>query len=142
MFIVIVVAALWMANQLQVHQQEMTYTAFVNEVEDGNVRDVYISQNSAVPTGTVSVTLKDDGTTRTVNVSDVDKVEELLQSNEIDYGMSDVPRESMISTILIPLLITMCGVFLLFFLMNRQGRGLQCKGNEFRKEPCEDDHAE
>ena len=121
MFIVIVVAALWMANQLQVHQQEMTYTAFVNEVEDGNVRDVYISQNSAVPTGTVSVTLKDDGTTRTVNVSDVDKVEELLQSNEIDYGMSDVPRESMISTILIPLLITMCGVFLLFFLMNRQG---------------------
>ena len=133
MFIVIVVAALWMANQLQVHQQEMTYTAFVNEVEDGNVRDVYISQNSAVPTGTVSVTLKDDGTTRTVNVSDVDKVEELLQSNEIDYGMSDVPRESMISTILIPLLITMCGVFLLFFLMNRQGGGSNAKAMNFGK---------
>ena len=133
MFIVIVVAALWMANQLQVHQQEMTYTAFVNEVEDGNVRDVYISQNSAVPTGTVSVTLKDDGTTRTVNVSDVDKVDELLQSNEIDYGMSDVPRESMISTILIPLLITMCGVFLLFFLMNRQGGGSNAKAMNFGK---------
>ena len=133
MFIVIVVAALWMANQLQVHQQEMTYTAFVNEVEDGNVRDVYISQNSAVPTGTVSVTLKDDGTTRTVNVSDVDKVEELLQSNEVDYGMSDVPRESMISTILIPLLITMCGVFLLFFLMNRQGGGSNAKAMNFGK---------
>ena len=28
MFIVIVVAALWMANQLQIHQQEMSYTSF------------------------------------------------------------------------------------------------------------------
>ena len=79
MFIVIVVAALWMANQLQMHQQEMSYTRFVTEVEEGNVKDVYINQNSAVPTGTVTVTLEGEDTTRTVNVSDVEKVETLLQ---------------------------------------------------------------
>ena len=61
MFIVIVVAALWMASRMQVHRQEMTYTDFVSEVEEGNVSDVYIDQNSAVPTGTVSFMLDDTG---------------------------------------------------------------------------------
>ena len=82
-FIVIVAVVLWMANQLQMHQQEMSYSAFESEVEDGNVTNVYINQNSAVPTGTVSVTLKDDDTARRVNVSDVREVQELLDENNI-----------------------------------------------------------
>ena len=133
MFIVIVVAALWMANQLQIHQQEMSYTSFVKEVEEGNVTEAYINQNSAVPTGTVTVTLKGEDAARTVNVSDVEKVEILLQENDIDYGMSDVPRESMLTTIAIPLLITLCGVMLLFFLMNRQNGGANAKAMNFGK---------
>lgn len=133
MFIVIVVAALWMANQLQIHQQEMSYTSFVEEVEEGNVTKAYINQNSAVPTGTVTVTLKGEDAARTVNVSDVEKVESLLQENDIDYGMSDVPRESMFTTIAIPLLITLCGVMLLFFLMNRQNGGANAKAMNFGK---------
>src|SRR5699024_5852692 len=90
-----------MANQLQMHQQEMSYSAFESEVEDGNVTNVYINQNSAVPTGTVSVTLKDDDTARRVNVSDVREVQKLLDEHKIDYGMSDVPRESIIDLVLI-----------------------------------------
>ena len=133
MFIVIVVAALWMANQLQIHQQEMSYTSFVKEVEEGNVTEAYINQNSAVPTGTVTVTLKGEDAARTVNVSDVEKVEILLKENDIDYGMSDVPRESMLTTIAIPLLITLCGVMLLFFLMNRQNGGANAKAMNFGK---------
>ena len=133
MFIVIVVAALWMANQLQIHQQEMSYTSFVEEVEEENVTEAYINQNSAVPTGTVTVTLKGEDAARTVNVSDVEKVESLLQENDIDYGMSDVPRESMFTTIAIPLLITLCGVMLLFFLMNRQNGGANAKAMNFGK---------
>ena len=52
-----------------------------------NVSDVYINQNSAVPTGTVSVTLKDDGNTRKVNVSDVEQVEKLLTENQVEYRL-------------------------------------------------------
>ena len=132
-FIVIVVIVLWMANQLQMHQQEMSYSTFVSEVEDGNVANVYINQNSAVPTGTLSVTLKDDDATRRVNVSDVKEVQELLDENEVVYGMSDVPRESMMTTILIPVLVALGGVFLIFFLMNRQGNGANAKAMNFGK---------
>ena len=91
-FVVILVVVLWMANQLQMHQQEMTYTSFVSAVQGKNVSDVYINQNSAVPTGTVSVTLKDDGNTRKVNVSDVEQVEKLLTENQVEYRLSDVPK--------------------------------------------------
>ena len=132
-FIVIVVIVLWMANQLQMHQQEMSYSTFVAEVEDGNVANVYINQNSAVPTGTLSVTLKDDDAARRVNVSDVKEVQELLDENEVVYGMSDVPRESMMTTILIPVLVALGGVFLIFFLMNRQGNGANAKAMNFGK---------
>ena len=132
-FIVIVVAVLWMANQLQMHQQEMSYSTFVSEVEDGNVANVYINQNSAVPTGTLSVTLKDDEAARRVNVSDVREVQELLDENEVLYGMSDVQKESMMTTILIPVLVALGGVFLIFFLMNRQGGGANAKAMNFGK---------
>ena len=133
LFVLLVVAALWMASQMQMHQQDMTYSAFVQEVEDENVADIYINQNSEVPTGTVTVTLRSDGSSRTVNVSDVNEVKDFLDENGVVYGMSDVPHQSMLTVILIPLLITMAGVFLIFFLMNRQGGGANAKAMNFGK---------
>ena len=132
-FVVILVVVLWMANQLQMHQQEMTYTSFVSAVQEKNVSDVYINQNSAVPTGTVSVTLKDDGNTRKVNVSDVEQVEKLLTENQVEYRLSDVPKDSMLTTVIVPMLITLGGVFLIFFLMSRQNGGGNSKAMNFGK---------
>ena len=132
-FVVILVVVLWMANQLQMHQQEMTYTSFVSAVQEKNVSDVYINQNSAVPTGTVSVTLKDDGNTRKVNVSDVEQVENLLTENQVEYRLSDVPKDSMLTTVVVPMLITLGGVFLIFFLMSRQNGGGNSKAMNFGK---------
>ena len=132
-FVVILVVVLWMANQLQMHQQEMTYTSFVSAVQGKNVSDVYINQNSAVPTGTVSVTLKDDGNTRKVNVSDVEQVEKLLTENQVEYRLSDVPKDSMLTTVVVPMLITLGGVFLIFFLMSRQNGGGNSKAVNFGK---------
>ena len=132
-FVVILVVVLWMANQLQMHQKEMTYTSFVSAVQEKNVSDVYINQNSAVPTGTVSVTLKDDGNTRKVNVSDVEQVEKLLTENQVEYRLSDVPKDSMLTTVVVPMLITLGGVFLIFFLMSRQNGGGNSKAMNFGK---------
>ena len=132
-FVVILVLVLWMGNQLQMHQQEMTYTSFVSAVQEKNVSDVYINQNSAVPTGTVSVTLKDDGNTRKVNVSDVEQVEKLLTENQVEYRLSDVPKDSMLTTVVVPMLITLGGVFLIFFLMSRQNGGGNSKAMNFGK---------
>ena len=133
MFIVIVAAVLWMASQLQMHQQEMTWSEFVSEVEDDNVTDVYIEQSRAVPTGIVTLELKDDNSTRKVNVSNVEEVEVFCDENGLSYRLEPVPQESVLSTVLLPVLITMGGIALIFFLMNRQGGGANAKAMNFGK---------
>ena len=133
MFVVIVAAALWMAGRMQMHRQEMAYTDFVTMVEDKNVTDVYIDLNSAVPTGTVSFMLKDEEGTRVVNVSDVEEVKDLLDDNKVKYSLSAIPEESILTAVLLPLLITLGGVFLIFWLMNRQNGGANAKAMSFGK---------
>ena len=122
-----------MANKVQMHQQEISYATFVKEVEAGNVTAADIRQNSAVPTGRVTLSLKDDSSVRSLNVSDVGKVEEFLQENDVKYSLEDVPKESIIMSAVLPSLITLCGIFFLFMLMNRQNGGTNSKAMNFGK---------
>ena len=133
LFILIIGGILWMANKVQMHQQEISYSTFVKEVEAGNVTAADIRQNSAVPTGRVTLSLKDDSSVRRLNVSDVGKVEEFLQENDVKYSLEDVPKESIIMSAVLPSLITLCGIFLLFMLMNRQNGGTNSKAMNFGK---------
>ena len=133
LFILIIGGILWMANTVQMHQQEISYSTFVKEVEAGNVTAADIRQNSAVPTGRVTLSLKDDSSVRSLNVSDVGKVEEFLQENDVKYSLEDVPKESIILSAVLPSLITLCGIFLLFMLMNRQNGGTNSKAMNFGK---------
>ena len=131
MFIVIVVAALWMAGRMQMHRQEMGYTDFVSQVRKGSVTNVYIDLNSAVPTGTVSFMLKGEDGARTVNVSDVEEIKSLLDEHDVAYSMSAIPEDSVFTTVFLPLLITLAGVFIIFYLMNRQNGGANTKAMYF-----------
>lgn len=133
LFILIIGGILWMANKVQMHQQEISYSTFVKEVEAGNVTAADIRQNSAVPTGRMTLSLKDDSSVRSLNVSDVGKVEEFLQENDVKYSLEDVPKESIIMSAVLPSLITLCGIFLLFMLMNRQNGGTNSKAMNFGK---------
>lgn len=133
LFILIIGGILWMANKVQMHQQEISYSTFVKEVEAGNVTAADIRQNSTVPTGRVTLSLKDDSSVRSLNVSDVGKVEEFLQENDVKYSLEDVPKESIIMSAVLPSLITLCGIFLLFMLMNRQNGGTNSKAMNFGK---------
>ena len=123
MFIAIVFFALWFTGQMQQRDQEMTYTDFVQQVKDDNVAVAIINQSKSVPTGTVSVTLKSPHSSRVVHVSDVNKAQELLSDHKVKYDILKVPEDTMFTTVVVPVLITMAGVFLIFMLMNRQGGG-------------------
>ena len=77
--------------------------------------------------------LKDTDENRSVNVSNVEKVEKLLDKNEVLYQVSAIPETSMLSSVLLPTVITLGGIMLLFFLMNRQGNGANAKAMNFGK---------
>lgn len=122
-FVALIFFAFWFTNRMQIQQNEMSYADFVQEVQDDQIKSVTISQNKTVPTGVLGVTLKSGDETRTVNVSDVNSVQELLMDYNVKYEMGNVPQDSWIGSTLLPMLLMMGGVFLVFSLMNRQGGG-------------------
>jgi len=136
-FFVVIIAvlfALWFASRIQAQGQEVTYTRFVQEVQDSNISDVTINQNRTVPTGSVSFVLKNSGSAGKVNVSDVNKVQELLSKYDIDYKMPDVAETGIFETTVLPVMLTALVVMFLFMLMNRQaGGGSNAKAMNFGK---------
>lgn len=132
-FMLIIFLALWMTNRMQIKEQEITYPNFVKEIQNDNVKEVTIRPNKAVPTGVVNVTVKDSGTIKQVNVSDVKEVQVLLEKYGINYELRDVPQDSWITSLLAPLIVTLLGVALIFMLMNRQGGGANAKAMNFGK---------
>lgn len=89
-FLIIVFFAMWLMNRVQTRDNEMTYTQFVQNVENEKVDAVTITQNKTVPTGILNVSLKKSTDVKTVFVSDVNTVQDLLVDNHIDYKMSNV----------------------------------------------------
>lgn len=133
-FLVIVLLALWLTSKMQTRENEMTYKAFIQEVEDDNVRQVTINQNKAVPTGVVRVLLKDDDSdVKIVYVSDVNEVQEILKKADVDYQMPNVPEDSWFTTLVMPMLIVLVGVGAVLMVMNRQGGGANSKAMSFGK---------
>lgn len=131
LFVVLIIGAFYFLNRIQLQQQDMSYPEFVRQVEAGNVSDVVVHQNSAVPTGYITLLTKQERMARRVNVSDLNEVRALLDKKQIDYRLMDVEKPSLMLTVLLPSLITLGGVALLFFLMNRQVGGANNKAMNF-----------
>lgn len=133
-FLIVILFAFWLMNRIQTQSNGLTYTQFVKEVKDNNISNALINQNKTVPTGSVTVTLKDDDTAKIVYVSDVNDVQDLLTEYDIDYDMPNVQQDSWLATILLPTLMMMAGILVVFMLMNRQaGGGANAKAMNFGK---------
>ena len=132
-FIAVIFFVLWMTSRVQMHGQEMTFTQFVQEVQDDNVADVVISQNKAVPTGVVTLTLEDSQAAGRVNVSDVNEIQKLLDKNEVEYRLGAVPQDSVLSTTVLPVVLMLVGFMFITMLMNRQSGGANAKAMNFGK---------
>ncbi len=95
---------------------------FVKEMEEGLVVDVEIHPNAQVPTGMLRITLKDNQQ-RSLYVSDVVEIQELVKSYNIDPIVKDVPQENWFITELLPLLMLLVVVVFMFSMMNAQNSG-------------------
>ncbi len=122
-----VFAVLWLTNQFESREHTISWSQFEELVKKDDVSFVVLHQNKSVPTGRLEITLNestdDDDTLRYLYVSDVNEIQDYLKEKNIEYQMTDVPQDGVISTTIVPLMITIIAVFLLFMLMNRQGAG-------------------
>ncbi len=118
-FVLILVAALMMVWYTSNKAVNNVYTRGVFELDlkAGNVTAVEINPNTEVPTGILDIELK-NGEHRELNVTDVNEIQKLLATYDIDPVVQNVPRESVIISYGIPILSIIAIVVLLFFMMS------------------------
>lgn len=132
-FIAVIFFVLWMTSRVQMRGQEITFTQFEQEIKDDNVTEVVINQNKAVPTGVVTLTLRDSRETGRVNVSDVNETQKLLDKNDVEYRISAIPQDSVLSTTVLLVVLMLVGFMFITMMMNRQSGGANAKAMNFGK---------
>ena len=119
LIILFVFGLYWFVGRMTMQQQSYTYEQFITAVEEEQIESVVIEQKKAVPTGTLEVTLKDEGR-KYVNVSDVNEVQDILTEAGItDIEVLAVPEDSLFLTTLLPTLLTIGAIVIVFLIMNR-----------------------
>ena len=105
-----------------VQSDDISYQEYLTALADGSVEKVIINQNQQTPTGEVNLFLK-DGSAKQYYTSDVIEEQHYLQELGIDYTTTDVPRENMVLTILLPIVVSTIAVVILISVMNARSSG-------------------
>ena len=102
---------------------EYTYSEFVADLKDDNIKEIIINQNAEVPTGTLAITFK-SGAKKALYVENVGTVAQYLQEQQVSYFMKDVTRQSFFVSSILPMLIVIIIMIIFFVVMsNRAGGG-------------------
>jgi cell division protease FtsH len=133
--VLLVFMVIYMATSVvRTSSSTYSYSMFCQDLADGNVSYVTISQNSEVPTGRLYVEFKNGDTSRTVYSSDINKDQELLSDNGVSYTLSDVRRLNTWIVILVTAGISIAVVMLIMMFSSRQvGGGSNAKMMNFGK---------
>lgn len=135
--VVFLFAVLWFTNVFENQSDRLTWSEFQTLVTGDNVDSISVIQNKNVPTGHVEIKLKkedkDGKQVRYLYVSDINEVQDYLKENKLDYDMADVPQDTLFSTTILPVLLTLAGVMFIFMMLNRQGGNAGSKAMSFGK---------
>ena len=134
MLVIVLFAVFWFSDRMQSTEQRYTEAMFQEDLKEDNVDSVVINPNKETPTGTLKIYLKDEDYSKSMNVLNTEKVQEILEENGVAYKIADMPKPSVFTTVVLPLVLTVGVVLLLFVLMNRQaGVGANAKAMSFGK---------
>ncbi len=136
-FITIMMLLLFMAIVLpsKMFVERMSSKELVEKLDSGNVVSVTIRPNRETPTGEVVLSMKGQKDEYSAYVSDVREIEEMLKTQDIDYTMENVPQESYMMTVILPVVLTgivFVGIFV-FMNMRAGGGGTNAKMMNFGK---------
>ena len=123
MLVIVLFAVFWFSDRMQSTEQRYTEAMFQEDLKEDNVDSVVINPNKETPTGTLKIYLKDEDYSKSMNVLNTEKVQEILEENGVAYKIADMPKPSVFTTVVLPLVLTVGVVLLLFVLMNRQAGG-------------------
>ena len=126
LLIMIVVFFLWFSTQMGRSENTYTYDQFTQDLQDGQIEKVTITQNQSVPTGSLRLTIDagDNKTTEKVlYVSDVNAIQRELKTAGMSYEMTDVSSQGWMGPILISILVIIIISIVMYVVINRGGAG-------------------
>lgn len=128
----LLLALLVIPSLLDSDQVEYTRGELIQDLEGGKIVYAGISPSRETPTGEVNFIL-DSGLTRTLYVTDVSEIEQLLISYDIDPEVKKVQEESWFLTSVFPVLLAIIVMVFFFVMMNSQNAGGSNKMMNFGK---------
>ena len=116
--LVLMVAGLsYLGEKLQT-QNNYSYKELEQDLENHQVSEAVIHQNQQTPTGQLIVVLT-NGRNKDMYIDDVKEVRQMLENANVSYQMTDVPKESKLLSVGVPIASLGVMVILLFMLMGR-----------------------
>ena len=109
-----------------------TYNEFREDVKKGEVVRAVVSQDKATPTGTVTLTMKSGGT-RKIHVPDTVEAREVMEAAGVSVSFMQVKDTDWMTSLGVPLLITVVVVFFMVMMMNLQSGGGNGRMMDFGK---------
>lgn len=100
-----------------------TYADFMKDVETENVASVVIQPERDTTAAMVTVVVKSSGAEKQLPVSDAGQFEEKLKEVFPSYIVKEVPRQSMMMTTIIPILIMGVVMYVIMLFMSGQAMG-------------------
>lgn len=136
MAIIIIVMLYYAGSGLKSNNYK--YNDLLNDLQNGKVTQLNISQNKEVPTGKVTVKLQ-DGSTKYVYITDVNQVIcDIKDINDktnqnIQPSIADVSRDSVFLTNILPMLLMGVVIVVVIMMMNANAAGGNSKMANFGK---------
>lgn len=134
MAIIIIVMLYYAGSGLKSNNYK--YNDLLNDLQNGKVTQLNISQNKEVPTGKVTVKLQ-DGSTKYVYITDVNQViSDIKDINDktnqnIQPSIADVSRDSVFLTNILPMLLMGVVIVIVIMMMNANAAGGNSKMANF-----------
>lgn len=114
--LVLMIAGLsYLGEKLQT-QNNYSYKELEEDLENHRVAEAVIHQNQQTPTGQLIAVLM-NGKSKDMYIDDVKEVRQMLEDANVSYQMTDVPKESKLLSVGVPIASLGVMVILLFMLM-------------------------
>ena len=121
--LLLIVFGFWFVSRQMTRDYSYTEQAFQQVIEKGEVSQVYIHPNREIPTGQVTVRMK-NGEEHNFYSLDVKELQDTLEAeSDVSIQVADVPGDNVFMTSVLPLILTVVLVLVIMNMMNRQMSG-------------------
>ena len=121
--LLLIVFGFWFISRQMTRDYSYTEQAFQQDIEEGEVSQVYIQPNREIPTGQVTVRMK-NGEEHNFYSLDVKELQDTLEAeSDVTIQVADVPGDNVFMASVLPLILTVVLVLVIMNMMNRQMSG-------------------